>query len=166
MYVGLGLAEVYDLAAALRIARRIHAGHVAAILLGAAVLGLQAHAAQTHPVTEDSRQDVYPRIGRWLSTNTPSGASVAMVEVGIIGYYSERRVVDILGLVSPGNAKSLGDRRLDAWLMRDDPDFILVHAPLWPHEDGVIGPVREGRYRVSPTFAFPGFELLERAGRP
>jgi hypothetical protein len=166
MYVGLGLAEIYDLAATLRVADRIHAGHVATFVLGAAILGLHAHATQMHPVTEDPRQDVYPRIGRWLSTNTPSGASVAMVEVGIIGYYSERRVVDILGLVSPGNAQSLGDRRLDAWLTRDDPDFILVHAPLWPHEDGVVGAVREGRYRVSPSFDIPGFELLERAGRP
>lgn len=166
MYVGFGLAETYDLASSLRLGTRVHAGHVVTILLGAAILGLQAGATQAHPVSQDPRQVIYRQIGEWLSRNTPSDSSVAMVEVGIIGYYSERRVVDILGLVSPGNAESLGDRRLDAWLLRDDPDFIVVHAPLWPHENGVIGAVRQGRYQVSGSFAFPGFALLERADRP
>jgi hypothetical protein len=135
-------------------------------MAGAGILGLQCFATQLRPMIDVQRQAVYPRIGVWLANNTPPEASVAMVEVGIIGYYSERRVVDILGLVSPKNAESLGAGHLDEWLQRDDPDFILVHAPLWPHEEGVVGALQAGRYRVSDAFDFPGFALLARTGRP
>jgi arabinofuranosyltransferase len=166
IYAGLGLAEALDLAGRLGVPAWVLGGRLAAALLAAGVLTVQAHATQARPMTNDSRQTVYPRIGAWLAGNTPAESSVAMVEVGIIGYYCERRVVDILGLVSPENAVSLGAGRRDEWLTRDDPDFILVHAPLWPHEDGVIAAVQQGRYRVSDEFDFPGFELLERSGRP
>jgi hypothetical protein len=166
MYVGLGLAEVFDRAAVLRAPALIRAGQVAALLTGVGVLGLHAYATQLRPMIDVQRQELYPRIGQWLASNTPPDASVAMVEVGIIGYYSERRVVDILGLVSPKNAESLGERHFDEWLQRDAPDFILVHAPIWPHEEGVVGAVQQERYRVTGSFDFPGFELLERADRP
>ena len=166
MYVGLGLAALFDVAAKLPAPVLVRAGQGAAVLFGAGILGLQAYATQTRPVSDDARQHSYPVLGEWLAENTPRNASVAMVEVGIIGYYSERRVVDILGLVSPGNSESLGAGRRDEWLTRYDPDFILLHAPLWPHEEGVIGAFQEGRYRVSEAFDFPGFQLLERAPRP
>jgi hypothetical protein len=156
------IGEICDLTAKLRVPTLIQAGQAVAVLAGAGILGLNAYATQMRPMIDVERQELYPRIGLWLARNTPSEASVAMVEVGIIGYYSERRVVDILGLVSPKNAESLGEGRLDEWLLRYDPDFILVHAPIWPHEEGVIGAVQQGRYRVSGTFGFPGFELLER----
>ncbi len=42
----------------------------------------------------------YTEVGKWLSRSTPANATVSCVEVGIIGYYSERRIVDLMGLVS------------------------------------------------------------------
>jgi hypothetical protein len=88
-----------------------------------------------------------------------------MVEVGIIGYHSERRIVDILGLISPKNAESLGRRRFAEWLENYDPDYILVHNPPWPHEQGVAGYVKQRRYRVHKAFDFRGYALLVRTGR-
>ncbi|OGO04419.1 MAG: hypothetical protein A2Y73_00090 [Chloroflexi bacterium RBG_13_56_8] len=44
---------------------------------------------------------VYRAVGDWLRANTLSDASVAMIEIGIIGYYADRYVVDAMGLVSP-----------------------------------------------------------------
>jgi hypothetical protein len=40
-------------------------------------------------------------IGMWLRENTPEDARVAMEPIGYIGYYSRRRVLDEVGLVSP-----------------------------------------------------------------
>jgi hypothetical protein len=40
-------------------------------------------------------------IGAWLSTHTAPGAVVAMEAVGYQAYYSNRRVIDLAGLVSP-----------------------------------------------------------------
>ena len=127
-----------------------------------AILALTAHSTWTRPVTDSFHQRDYPVIGRWLARNTPRDASIAMVEIGIIGFYSERRIVDILGLVSPGNAEALGERRFDAWVERYQPDFVLVHDPVWPHEQSILPYLERGIYRVHRPFRFPGYALLTR----
>ena len=43
----------------------------------------------------------YVDVGNWLKENTPPESSVAMIEIGIIGYYGDRTTVDTMGLVSP-----------------------------------------------------------------
>ncbi len=39
--------------------------------------------------------------GRWLRANTPAGTSIATPEIGALGYFGQRRVVDLSGLVTP-----------------------------------------------------------------
>jgi hypothetical protein len=39
--------------------------------------------------------------GRWLGTHAPEGARIATPDIGAIGYYSDRPVVDLAGLVTP-----------------------------------------------------------------
>lgn len=43
----------------------------------------------------------YTAIGHWLAQNTPPQADVAAIEIGVIGYYSQRPLLDTMGLVSP-----------------------------------------------------------------
>jgi hypothetical protein len=40
-------------------------------------------------------------MGRWLEKNTPEDALVAAPDIGVIGYYSHRRILDLGGLVTP-----------------------------------------------------------------
>lgn len=40
-------------------------------------------------------------IGLWLARNTPPNAVVSAEPIGYIGYYSHRRILDEVGLVSP-----------------------------------------------------------------
>jgi hypothetical protein len=40
-------------------------------------------------------------VGKWLRQNTPPGAQVAADDIGAIGYFSERYVVDLAGLITP-----------------------------------------------------------------
>jgi tetratricopeptide (TPR) repeat protein len=49
------------------------------------------------------------RTARWLSENLPQDAVVATHDIGAIGYYSGRRVVDMVGLVTPAAIKTLGN---------------------------------------------------------
>ena len=39
--------------------------------------------------------------GKWLRTHAPARASVATPDIGAIGFYGQRRVVDLAGLVTP-----------------------------------------------------------------
>ncbi len=51
-----------------------------------------------HP---DVRRTVYSRAGQWIDAHLPAEASVGALEVGIIGYYARRRIVDFAGLIQP-----------------------------------------------------------------
>ena len=41
------------------------------------------------------------RVAEWVRDHTPRDALIATHEVGAIGYFCERRVIDSAGLVSP-----------------------------------------------------------------
>lgn len=49
----------------------------------------------------DWRLHAYRAAGEWLKTHSPALSDVAFDEVGILAFYSERRVLDLIGLESP-----------------------------------------------------------------
>jgi len=54
----------------------------------------------THRFSESVRQGLV-KMAVWFRDNTPPGATVAIPDVGVFGFYSERRIFDLAGLVSP-----------------------------------------------------------------
>ena len=46
-------------------------------------------------------RECYLGMGEWLRGNTPPDAVIAALDIGAVGYASERRVLDLMGLVSP-----------------------------------------------------------------
>ncbi len=56
----------------------------------------------------DPRLTVYREAGEWLANNTPPNASVATLEIGIIGYYAQRPMIDFAGLLQTDIAARLG----------------------------------------------------------
>lgn len=80
----------------------------------------------------DTRMDVYREIGQWLERNTPPQATVGMLEVGIMGYYAERNVVDFAGLIQPEVARQLtstsGYEEATTWAIQTyKPDYVVLH---------------------------------------
>jgi len=106
--------------------------------------------------------DSYKGIGRWLQMNTAPTDKIAMVEIGTVGYYSDRYIIDILGLVNPYNAELIGKRDFDKWLEYYQPDYFLVHQPFWNKEISVEHLVGKGEMYVRADFNFPGYALLCR----
>lgn len=72
---------------------------------------------------------LYMRIANFLARHTPADASVGAMEIGIIGYYSERRIVDFSGLASRGVARAAaaGDRRFA--IEHYHPDYVVARHP-------------------------------------
>ena len=105
----------------------------------------------------------YVDIGNWLKENTPENTSVAMVEIGAVGWYSERNIVDILGLVTPYNAQLIGERKFMDWLLHYQPDYIIRHDPIWAHEQSVAPLEEQGLYVPREDAAVDGLVLLERS---
>ncbi len=48
-------------------------------------------------------------MGRWLHDHTAENAVVAALDIGAVGWFSERHVLDLMGLVSP-QVMELGHR--------------------------------------------------------
>lgn len=116
---------------------------------------------------ENQPNDAYYYIGNWLRSNTDENVKVACVEIGHIGWYSKRYIIDILGLVSPMNAEFLGQKEFDKWFNYYKPDYVIIHNPPWTpgHEQSVVVLQNEGYFEVDATFHYNGFTLLKATNK-
>jgi arabinofuranosyltransferase len=119
----------------------------------------------TMPWESGFRNESYILMGKWLKTNTPENSSVAMVEVGTVGWYADRRIIDILGLTNPHNANYIAKGDVYSWPKYYQPDYILCHNPLWIHETAAKYLEESGAYASVPNFNFPGYSLLYKTGK-
>jgi hypothetical protein len=107
----------------------------------------------------------YAWIGRWVENNTAPNASIAMVEIGAVGWYSNRKIIDILGLVNKYNADYIGKSDLYGWLSHYQPDYILRHDPNWKTEKSTIILENSGAYVPTKGFNYPNFVLLRKSDK-
>lgn len=110
-------------------------------------------------VQGDSGPEVYRRLGQWLEKNTPEQAKIALVEIGTIGWYSKRYIIDILGLVTPHNAAYIGQKDTTSWLKHHSPDYILAHNPLIKTEKGISTAILSGDFLFE-KITIPNFNLF------
>lgn len=69
-------------------------------------------------------------VGRWMGRHLPSGSSVAALPIGAIGFYSDMKVLDPVGIVDPVIAHQ--DRELGRGYTgheKFDIDYLLSRAP-------------------------------------
>jgi hypothetical protein len=136
-YFPLLLLPAYGLAAlGLGLALRTPAGAAAAARRGAAVRGTAAvfaaglvisygASAHTWRRFQTAEHRVRRAIGLWLAENTPPDARIALEPIGYIGYYSRRRILDEVGLVSPEMVPL--NRAGAGWFAA----MLRLHAPAW-----------------------------------
>lgn len=56
--------------------------------------------------------------GRWFAEHTPSGTLIAVPDIGALGYYSERPILDLAGLITPA---------MVPYLDRETPEEAVRH---------------------------------------
>ncbi|GAP20939.1 hypothetical protein [Leptolinea tardivitalis] len=99
---------------------------LAAVTLTFFVMGLAAFRTDVGIIETEMVQTA-----RWLRDNTPAGSRLAVHDIGAIGYFSNRDVVDLAGLVNPEVIPIMRDEdQLAAYLNRKDVDY-LVTFPAW-----------------------------------
>ncbi|GAB4402630.1 MAG: hypothetical protein Kow00123_13130 [Anaerolineales bacterium] len=84
----------------------------------------------------EAKTAVYRQVGEWLAANTPADADVGVTEVGVMGYYAKRRMLDFLGLLRPPVAQALA-RGDVAWaLFHYQPDYLALTEvnPLYSYD--------------------------------
>ncbi len=87
-------------------------------------------------VLPEAKAGPYEEAGRWLQEHTPTGAVVGVTEVGIMGYHSERPMIDFFGLLEPDVAEAMGRGDLYWALLRYQPDYLALTAisPLYAYD--------------------------------
>lgn len=133
LLVALGAEELARLAV-----RRVRGTALAATVLSLVLLAplgaAQLRAVrQLHASVPEPRALAYQRAGEWLAANAGPTDRVAVMEVGIMGYYAGRPMVDLLGLIRPETIDAL--RREDFfWTIADSQaDWVVLTGknPLW-----------------------------------
>jgi arabinofuranosyltransferase len=125
-----------------------------------AIASRRPESAAAHQVLGRVR---YQILAEWLRANTPDDARIGAAEIGIVGYYSERYIVDIMGLVTRGNSAFLAEGNFEGWLEEGRPDYIVVHNPVWAVENGILGPFNRGEFAIEEKYDDPQLVVLRRA---
>jgi hypothetical protein len=108
-------------------------GSAALVALGmlSLVRGAQIYADNVHFI--DSTQVA---TARWLHGHTPPGALIATHDIGAIGYFSGRTVLDMAGLVDPGVIPLLSRQRdLEGYLARRHAAYVVMFTNWFPPPD-------------------------------
>ncbi|HJW89639.1 MAG TPA: hypothetical protein VJ436_03250 [Anaerolineales bacterium] len=152
--VGLGLAAVGRLTGEaldaennghpfeLRRWNALLASRVLSVLLVATLALAQGYSLWNLRRQADPRQAIYRAVGEWLQLNTETDSQVGTLEVGIIGYYADRPMVDFAGLIQPAisaqftTQTTYQDSALFA-VERYQPDILVLH-------DGLFGQLENG----------------------
>lgn len=74
----------------------------------------------------------YLETASWIRDNTSDDATVALTEIGIVGWYGKRDMIDFLGLLSKDSVHEIAAHDSVSWLSREEPDYWVLHQPQWP----------------------------------
>lgn len=97
----------------------------------------------------------YVKAGEWLRENAAPDAVIAATEIGEIGWFADRPVVDYLGLLNERQVPALAKGDLTEWLEISPPDYWVVHIPAWSFETpGMSQPAFRKAFRK--VFFAPG----------
>jgi 3-oxoacyl-[acyl-carrier protein] reductase len=169
---GLGLLEFARLA---RWACRGDAKGVAAFMAVAAFLLLFRDLAISGGLTLEywrhpkmrTLDAGYADAGDWLRANSPPGATVSSVEIGALGYRSERRIVDLMGLVSPEALPSVSGRTPAERAAKFLADYhVESHLPPRMNWPAAMGSRFADAYEVAHEIPYRAYLRRDGAGRP
>jgi hypothetical protein len=134
MLLGLGISGIRNILTSSHAIPFHNIITVALLLLLVPAQTINLWQLRQHP---DTRLVIYEVVGEWLRDHTPPDASVGTLEVGMIGYYSQRRMIDFAGLIQPQVSNQLTSSTTyeDAalWAVEQyHPDYLVLHENHFP----------------------------------
>ncbi len=117
----------------------------------------------------DPRSGSYMALGRWFIQHADPSQSIAFIEVGYLGYFTDNRIVDLAGLTAPAALAHIknGDFAWSFW--QAQPDYYVY----LPDFDWALSGIRaDPRFDIlyRPAASLPGprltdFTIYERVGK-
>ncbi len=162
LLVGLGISELVKWALPYPWLQVMVGSTLAALLLWP---NLQACRYQMLH-SPDGRAQIYARVGEWLKQNTSPQATVGALEIGIVGYFSDRPIVDFAGLIQPDISEHVeaGYENAAVWAITTyRPDYVvlrsgwfpkMVAAPWFSNQYQVVEQFENERYSAHPLIVY------------
>ncbi len=130
---------------------------IATILLGlfAFTVGRPAF-TYTRSYHGDSRAESYLSLAKWFREHTQPSESIAYIEVGYLGYYTDNRIIDLAGLILPDILPHIAEGDFAWGFWKYEPDY-YVYLPAfdWALRDIRLDPRFEQEYRAIATLPGP-----------
>ncbi len=134
VYFVLGLAGTVEFlrlnspAAWQRVASRALAVSIAALSLGFYVAGANSYAQDVAIIETEM-----VATSRWVAENTPPDSLIAAHDIGALGYFAQRRLLDLAGLISPEIIPFLRDEaRLETYLDEQQVQYLITFPGWYP----------------------------------
>jgi hypothetical protein len=109
-----------------RIWRRALAGALAVLCLAFLVLGAQAYVKDRCIIHHEM-----VRVALWVRENTPPDSLIAAHDIGALGYWAQRPVLDLAGLINPEVIPVMRDEERLLDYILDQGAGYLVTFPSW-----------------------------------
>ena len=130
-----------------RVITRVWSGSMLGVMVVFWVFGAQAYARDVAVIESEMVS-----IAHWLNLNTPEDAVIAVHDIGAIGYFGNRDLVDLAGLISPDVIPFIRDEeQLGRYLDSQNASYLVTFPDWYPilvgqaaliyQTDGVISPV-------------------------
>lgn len=115
--IGLPLKWIY----------RTLSGLIVVLIFASLVGGIKAysHSYRSFPFPKTV---LYTKAGQWIAENTPPDTSIAFLEVGYFGYYAQRKIIDLVGLITPGVSAYIRNRDFQWAAMAYEPDYYIYNS--------------------------------------
>ena len=99
------------------------------LTLGAMIFVLWVNGASTFALQTELLNDSHMQAAHWVDANTPMDAIIATHDIGIVGYITQRQIVDLAGLVTPEVIPIMGDQsKLAEYVRKRHVTYLVVFS--------------------------------------
>jgi hypothetical protein len=131
-----------------RVIGRVWAISIVLIVIGYVPIGTMTYATDVAII-----DDEMVAVAKWIETETPPGAIIAAHDIGALGYFAHRPLLDLAGLISPEVIPFIRDEaRLLDWLQQRGARYLVTFPGWYPQlvRAPILTPLFAGRATASP----------------
>lgn len=97
------------------------------LIVGGMMIPLWINGSSTFALQIRLLTDHHAQAARWVAANTPAHATIATHDIGLVGYITQRQIVDLAGLVTPEVIPIMRDQaKLAEFAVQKNVTYVIV----------------------------------------
>jgi hypothetical protein len=97
------------------------------IAIAGMVIALWINGASTFALQVKLLNEIHGSVAHWVDDHAPQDAIIATHDIGIVGYVTQRRIVDLAGLVTPEVIPIMNDQaKLAEFVRQHNVSYVIV----------------------------------------